>query len=369
MNTDLKYMPVLRFRREEQLVLQQFYFGKHIYPCLEVVNATGETATKIDDEQVKKIQQLQAAVIRKTYSERVFMDLPVHMNTTKDMMVSVITFLKSIAHKRAARTEYMLAFKELSKKVIPVISTFSQRTGELNSILLQEKDLRTSFETLAFRTFPKTFINDLAQVEQVARPNDFLIVDICDYTADPADEDMITISDKLQKFNNCHITLVSSALDESLTNIGLDHGEPIYDADNRLLKTYKQLHAHSFGDFCGIKKARIPKGGGQRSPGFIMYNPLDNRFYGYRGSLNDKGKSNENLDDFHTIIVPDVMKSDIVRNMQSSVLPYLTKDNRGWQMILEISAKHNGMNMAKYKRIAMEHYLHCMRTNINAGIL
>jgi hypothetical protein len=37
MNTQLKYMPILRVRQEEVKVLNTFNFGERIYPCIEII--------------------------------------------------------------------------------------------------------------------------------------------------------------------------------------------------------------------------------------------------------------------------------------------------------------------------------------------
>jgi hypothetical protein len=372
MNTELMYMPILRLRGEEQKVLTSFYFGKHIYPCVEIIKEVEGKAPqikkgiKIKTSESKSFEQLHASIFSQIHSDKIFLDFPVHMKLNKETKPEVVAFLKKVVFKRGEKTNYVLKFSPLANKIIPVISTYSQHSGELNSIVLQEKDLRPFFKSLAFRTFPNTFNNDLLQIQSIAKSEDFLIVDLQDYEANPNDDDIVPIVEKLSQFKNCHIVVVRSALDADLTNIGLEHGKPVYEADNRLLKTYKQLHGQSFGDYAGIKKDKVSKGIGI-SPGFIFYNPLENNFYGFRGSLDAKGKSNQDLEDFETIIVPDVIKSEIVAHIKNSNLPYLSTNNRGWQMIQNICRGVSGKNMAKFKRISMEHYLHCIRTKIDAG--
>jgi hypothetical protein len=373
MNTELKYIPIFRLRSEEQKVLSSFYFGKHMYPCVEIIKevdrmpATTRKGKKIKPKPPKPFEVIHAPILAKISSEKVFVDLPIHMKYNNKVKREVIAFLRKVVYKRKERTSYLLKLAPLANKIIPVISTFSQSTGELNSIVLQESDLRRAFNVLAFRTFPNTFDSDLAQIKTVARSHDFLIVDLQDYIADPNDEDVIAIVEKLRQFSNCHISIVRPAMDHDITNIGLEHGQPVYEADNRLLKTYQQLQAHSFGDYVGIKKDKVNDGGGI-SPGFIFYNPVENNFYGFRGSLNSEGKSNQELEDFETIIVPDVMKCKIFDQMNNSGIPFLSVNNRGWQMIIDIKHGDSGKSMAKFKRISMEHYLHCIRAKIDAGL-
>lgn len=155
------------------------------------------------------------------------------MNSHKDIKPEVVSFLRKVIYNRRERTAYLLKLRDLANKIIPVISTYSQKSGEIDSIILQERDLRPTFTSLAFRTFPKTFNNDLAQIEKVVRPQDFLIVDLQDYVANPLDEDIIPIIEKLSKFNHCHINILRSAMDHDITNVGLEHGRSVYEADNK----------------------------------------------------------------------------------------------------------------------------------------
>jgi hypothetical protein len=373
MNTQLKYMPVFRLRQEEQKVLTSFYFGDSIYPCIEIIKEIDRVAPttrkgkKLPPKPAKTFEQIHVPILSKIPSKKIFVDLPVQMKEGKLVRPEVISFLRTVIYKRDQRTKYLLKLSSIANKIIPVVSTYSQKTGEVNSIILQEKDLRSTFKSIAFRTFPNTLLNDLEQIQKIVQEQDFLIVDLQDYIADPTDDDIIHILESLDKFKKCHIIILRSAMDEKITNIGLEHGKSVYEADNRLLKTYKLLKGHSFGDYAGIKKDKVNKGGGI-SPGFVFYNPIDNKFYGFKGSLNEEGKSNQELSDFETIIIPDVCKCMAVKEMRESGLPFLSINNRGWNMIEDIFYhRDTGKSMAKFKRISMEHYLHCIRTKIDAA--
>jgi hypothetical protein len=210
----------------------------------------------------------------------------------------------------------------VSDKIVPVISTYSQVNGAVNSIFNQEKVLRDYFDVLAFRTFPNTFFNDLAQISRVANECDFLIVDVGKNLPNPDDEDLIDIIEKLDIFDKCHVVIVRSAISDEITNVGLDHGKIVRQIDNSLLLTYRRIGGNSFGDYVGIKKDNITKGGGI-SPSFIYYNPIENKFYGFRGTLNSSGKSNQELIEFETIIVPDVMDCNTTKGLQNSYPQFL----------------------------------------------
>ncbi|HMK07221.1 MAG TPA: hypothetical protein VK476_06805, partial [Flavobacterium sp.] len=81
-------------------------------------------------------------------------------------------------------------------------------------------------------------------------------------------------------------------------------------------------------------------------------------------------KEEKFLADFETVIVPDVMNSDAAREMRDSGLPFLSDQNIGWQTLQKISrGEESGKSQAKFKKIAMDHYLHCMKTKIANGQL
>jgi hypothetical protein len=54
--------------------------------------------------------------------------------------------------------------------------------------------------------------------------------------------------------------------------------------------------------------------------------------------------------------------------MHTSSLDYLGVRNKGWQIIIDINKKkEKGKSPAKFKRIGMEHYLHCIKSRIENG--
>lgn len=71
---------------------------------------------------------------------------------------------------------------------------------------------------------------------------------------------------------------------------------------------------------------------------------------------------------FVTIIVPAIMNSIATSRMKAAKLDYLGEANMGWKIIENIhKAIEPGQSAAKFKRIGMEHYLHCLREKINDG--
>ena len=367
MTANLKYMPVFRLRQEEKKVLTDFNFGDSIFPCIEIIKEVDRLPPKtrngkmLPQKDPKPFEEVHIPIIKGIKSEKVFIDLPVHMPIKKRVKEEVISFITKMATSRRLRTDYLIKLRSLSSKVIPVLSTYSQRTGEVNSLKHEEKDIRSYYSAIAYRTFPSTFISDFSQILSIAQKQDYIILDLGQEPADPLDEDIIDITDRLQHFSICPIIILRSAISDSVTNVGLRHGRKINDADNHLTETYKSLHGNSFGDYVGIKKDGVYDGG-TISPGFIYYDAIRNEYIGFKGS------DDKELEDFETIIVPDVIASAATARMQIANLAFLSSDNRGWQTILNINGgRETGKSMAKFKRISMEHYLHCMKTKIEAG--
>lgn len=49
-------MPVLRFRQEEQKVLTSFYFGRHMYPGIEVIKEVDRMPQSFRNGKKLKLQ-------------------------------------------------------------------------------------------------------------------------------------------------------------------------------------------------------------------------------------------------------------------------------------------------------------------------
>ena len=371
MAAQLKYTPVLRFRQEEHKVFTSFDFADNIYPLIEIIKevdrkpVTMRKGKPVVPKTIKTFEDVYCAELGKINSKKIFVDLPVHMGTTKAMDKDVFAFLRRVVYNRTTRTEYMIKLKHLSKKIIPVISTYFQITGEANTITLQEKDLRPHFPMLAFRTFPDKLTNDLAQISKCVKESDYLIVDLDGYTADPADEELEDLIDRLESWNKCHVIILRPAMGPDITNAGLTHGQRVAGSDNSLLDNYPALNGDSFGDYAGIKKD-VVSDGGRVSPGFIFYDATENDYYGYKGK--PRLTVPQKLDEYGKTIVPAVISSPVAARMQANGYSYLNGNNDGWQTILEIRRyPDTGRSPAKFKRISILHYLHCMKEKISNG--
>ena len=99
--------------------------------------------------------------------------------------------------------------------------------------------------------------------------------------------------------------------------------------------------------------------GGSISPGFILFDPYDNLYYGFKG-LRPK------LEEFENTIVPALLDSEMVHRLKRDFNIYL-EGNLGFQTIERIYNKEeSGRNQAKFKKISMLHYLHCLKTSIES---
>jgi hypothetical protein len=353
------YMPVFRLRTQEINVLTSFNFGNEMYPCLEVIR---EYLDKKEAAANKPLEDTYMPIIDSVRSKRVFLDLPAQIKEKQGMQEDVLSFFTKIVVNMDTRTQYMLKFKNRADKIIPVISTYYNRSNVPNTIVKQGTDLRSAFQTLAFRTFELSIKSDLPQIKSIAQPQDFLIVDLEDNLADPNDEYIVQpIMELLADFDVCPVILVRNSVWSSITNSGLKHKGVVEEVDNKLMHNFRGIGCQCFGDYVGIKKDGINEARG-RSPGFIFYDPVENNSYGFKGS------DARLFEDFETIIIPAVYNSASADRMQNSGLGYLHSNNFGWQMIIEIlKGDRKGKSPSTYKRIAMEHYLHCLRIKMQSG--
>lgn len=373
MNTQLKYMPIFRVRQEEIKVLSTFNFGDNIYPCIEIIKEVIRKDSENHSIQKKKklFEDDYFPLIRNINAKHVFVDLPIHLDGKTGMKLETLNFLQSVVSNREMRTEYIKKLTPLGPKVIPVISTYLRRTGKSGSISQQEKELRPHFNILAFRTFIGTFFQDIGQIKPLLKSSDFLIMDWDDIELDITDGDQTDIVEHLKTIE-CSVVVHRNPFPKDITNVGLEHGEIVNTIDNSLLDKYQEFAGSCFSDYVGIKKDNISKGG-ITSPGFIFYDAVINKFYGfrYKDGSHKKGEIPPNLAEFETTIVPAVIKSESATRMHSHPLDFLGSENRGWSIIKNIHRGkpfgESGRCAAKFKRISMEHYLHCIKIKISNG--
>ena len=356
MLSNLKYMPTFRSRQQELIVLTSFIFGDHMFPMIEIIK---EHDRKRKEENQLTFHEIYNSTIDHISATKVFVDLPLYLKERASMKDEVLIFSRSVISNMEIRTEYLNSLASQSSKIIPVISSYKQRSGLADSLYQQVKDLRTNFESIAFRSLYNHFLDDWDEIQSLATQKDFIILDLDSITPYPNPGNRRLIN-SWREFNTCPKILLRSAIDSDITNVGLEHDDIVFSVDNGLIETYrKSFHADAFGDYVGIKKDDLTTGG-RISPGFLFYDAVNNQFMGFKGDV-------KRLEEFESTIVPAVLGSTAAHEMEQSGLPYLL-NNTGWNILNNISTgAESGKSQAKFKRIAMEHYLHCMKTKIEAG--
>lgn len=355
MPSNLLYMPTFRARQQEMIVLRSFEFGNRIFPLIEIVKEKDRSNNQ------QSFQEIYNSLIVAVQSERVFVDLPTYFRDASGMQDEVVAFNRTVLSNLENRLGHYNLFASNNQKVIPVVSTLLLKTGEANTITQQFQTLKQTFPSVAIRTFTSTFSNDIAEIQALLTEADFLIYDIHEgvgLTSPVIKKDRAILSEiKLP----CKIAL-RSAINTDIQNVRLNHGEIVYEADNSLLEMFSQtMGFDTFGDYAGIKKDDLTSGG-TISPGFILYNPSDNLYYGYKGNI-------KNLAEFETTIVPDVLASSAAAAILAVNPDYLNVNNEGWNTLLRIRDGETGKSQAKFKKISIEHYLHCIKTGILSGAI
>ena len=349
---NFKYMPALRSRQQELLVLSSFEFGDRIFPLLEIIKL------KDRSNNAKAPQDIWLDYIKNTNAVKVFVDLPVYIKDSTSMSDEVLHFNRTVLSNIEARVDFFNHLVPQRPRVIPVVSSLYLKTGKENTIKYQFTELRKNFDSIAIRTFTNTIDNDLAEINEMLSENDVLIYDLD--TVQPYNPLVRKQKSLIAKIDKPYKVILRSAINTEIQNTKLEHGGIVADADNSLLDVFESmLNMNAFGDYAGIKKDDL-NAGGTISPGFIFYDPIDNLYYGYKGEFKE-------LSEFENTIVPAVLDSEVVRQMKARNSAFLI-GNEGYKTLRAISrGEESGKSQAKFKRIAMEHYLHTIKTRIEAG--
>ncbi|MDF2159390.1 hypothetical protein [Algoriphagus sp. CAU 1675] len=347
MSSTLKYVPVFRARQQEILVLKETDFGRNMYPMIEVVK---EKDRKNNQQSSFEIYR---DLINAITSDQVFLSLPNYIKLSNSTQAEVITFSRTVLESVPNRVDFFGQFAGI-EKVVPVISSLLNLLGEAETIKSQSESLRVQFPRLAYMTNPDSFEADMLEIESVIRlGSDFFIYDLG--TVSPTNPIFRKHNRVLQddRFNGLIKIIIRSALNSDIKNVGLDHDDVISEADNSLIETFEREKFDAFGDYAGIKKDDLTAGG-TISPGFIFYDPYDNLYYGFKAE-------EKKLSQFKDFIVPAVLGSVPFSRLQEQY-PSFIEGNAGVKMLRDINTGiENGQNQAKFKKIAMQHYLHCMK--------
>lgn len=362
MDTRLIYMPTFRVRQQETIVLKSFDFGQNIYPLLEIVKEF-DRSRKPDSQ--KSFEDIHNELIELISAPHVFVDLPVYLKQSGSVKNEVISFAFSVLNNLEKRCEYINRLVASNKKVIPVISSYLIKTGEPGTIERQHELIAPYFDKIAYRLFPLSFSEDFPVVSRLAGPDDYIIMDLDQINPYHKSPPLRPIVSDLRSNSNCCKILLRSAINTEIQHVKLDHQQIVYEADNSHIdiEVMGEFGVNATGDYVGIKKDDLTAGG-TISPGFIYYDAVENQYYGYKASI--KG----DLGEFENRIVPDVISSESTRRMLGANPPYVGPNNSGYSTLLNIQmGGESGKSQAKFKRIAMEHYLYCIKTKIEKGEL
>lgn len=349
-------MPTFRVRQQEVLVLKSFDFGEHMYPLLEIVKEH-DRARKADAQL--SFEDIHNGLINEIKAPHVFVDLPVYLKQSGAVKDEVVLFSFSVINNLEKRCEYINRLFPSNPKAIPVISSYLLKTGEPDTIQKQFELLSDNFDRLAFRLFPPSFAVDFPVVREIVRPDDYVIIDL-DKMAPYPSPPLRPVISALKGFAGCCKVLLRSAINSEIQNVNLEHSQVVMEADNNHIELDQMgnFGVNATGDYAGIKKDDL-SAGGTISPGFIYYDAVENQYFGYKASI--KGS----LDEFKDTIVPDVINSVATKDMRAHNPPFVGPENPGYATLLRINeGDESGKSQAKFKRIAMEHYLHCMRIKI-----
>lgn len=345
---DLIYLPVFRARQQEIIVLKETNFDQHAFPLIEIIK---EKDRKSNPQSTYEIY---AELIASINAQKILIDIPSYLRLTSGTNNEVVAFMRSVAENMETRINFLDQFHDI-EKVIPVISSLIQITGETNTIRPQFLKLSEIYPNIAFRTFHNTFERDIDEIRECMRAqSDILIYDL----------DTIAITSPVLRIHRAKINqlglvkkvLIRSAVNSDIQNVTLEHGQVVADADNSLVELYLNYGFNAFGDYVGIKKDDLTSGG-TISPGFIIYDPYENWYYGYKGEV-------KRLSQFEDRIVPEVLNSQFIQNLRENFPDYI-EGNMGIAVLQSINAgDESGKSQAKFKKIAMEHYLHCILTKL-----
>jgi hypothetical protein len=263
------------------------------------------------------------------------------------------------------RTAKLISFADDRDKMIPVICSYRNISGQTGTFQKQAADLRVKFKSIAFRISGQDpeFESEMDQAEQCLTAADYLIVDFKEDDINRKSSFIKEFTERVGNFTTCPVIVLKSAIPATLTYKELDHGEPVVSTDNSILSIFRMLNAAAFGDYAGIKCDMLTKIKMSRQVvmGFYFFDPTLNTYFGFKG---DQAGFSEIAD----TILPAVVRSIAVNNMNTSGKDYLSADNTGWKYINWMrNGKMKAGNPGKLKRISMEHYLHCIRTQIANG--
>ncbi len=393
MNTNINsYFPVFRLRQQELIVLKDFDFGGSIFPVLEIIKPSERKGSKIkeqdnsdnkvhtnksssrfgdiDEDSFNRIYEAATSYIDKIAtikSTKVFVDIPTEIKVTSSMNQEVASFLNLFKYDYTNKIAF---FKVLNDELnsfknnmsdfpefIPVIRSYLKSSGgDTNTLSNQFSELKQSYGPIAFRIFiGEGFQADIDDIKNICRNEDFVFIDFDKVPFYPTSPIAKSVIKKISEINQKPtLVLLRSALNSEILNSRLRDKEMILEADNSHLDldAFQNSPFKGVGDYAGVKKDDISSGG-VISPGFIIYDPEENQYFGFNSEL-------KNLNEFQNTIVPNVFKHDIIKRIKNKDC---FDNNPGIEILLKIvTGEESGKSQAKFKKISIFHYLHCVKT-------
>lgn len=339
-----RYVPVLRYRQQEISSLKSLHphLSLKTLPLIEIVKEKFNSRSKgtFESEYTKSLKE---------FSHPFMIDFPMYLSLTTRTQREVASFLRPI---QSSPPQRLAKFRELKslKNMIPVVSYNPRTAYTADTIVREAENLRTIFSRLAFRLFIQGATLAISDITKVAVPGDIIIFDLDDaHHRNPALRPIYNSIANLGTNHGCSTVIVRTAIDQSITNVGLDNGQIVPQADNSLLSDYNSYGFHAFGDYAGVKKDPLQEGG-TISPGFIYYSWSDNCYIGYNGLT-------RSLSEFEDHIAPSVVNSIYWRNYTNN--HHATCP--GCSIIQSIiSGNESGKHQGKWKGISISHYIYTM---------
>lgn len=336
-----KYVPVLRYRREERGALRNTRISVKAMPLLELMK---EKAGQFRNGDFSSTHLRDFEF----YNFPFMVDFPLYFHITNSTTASIRNFLRQLKQNPNSR----LALFEMlqgNPHMIPVISYDTERPYRNGSYQNDANRLRRTFSRLAFRVFESSdFTTVLNDVNAVVQANDILLYDIdnAPHMQQILQQNYRAIQ-QIKISKSCKTVLIRSAINPDIVFNRLVDGTPVLRADNTLLQAYTGYGFDAFGDFAGIRKDQSITDGGPEDPsaGFLFYSWSNNCFYGYKGRIADWGE-------FTNHIKPTVMASQ-------SWNRYSAQHHNDCPGCSSIS-NNPGNSAGNWKRISVMHYLHTM---------
>lgn len=341
----IKYVPVLRYRREERKALISVKISKKIMPLLELVSerAAQKKTGNFQDTYLTDLSR---------FNYPILVDIPIYMNVNKGTRENVKLFLNKFKGNSKLKIDYYKML-DINKNIIPTLCYDPKVSYVPNTFINDYLELRKSFNKIGLRIFNTNYANDmLLDIGKVISADDILILDIKkDSQNDFKLQSLILLINKLKSSIGFTSVIIRSAINPNIIFNKMLDGSIVNDADNSLLNDYTRLGFDAFGDFVGIRKYPTISNGGSKiaSAGFLYYSWHINSYIGFRGRIPD-------YCEFTNHIKPSVIKSNYW-------LKYTNKHKNNCPGCSEL---HSSISTKPWdwKRYSIQHYLYTMGENL-----